>query len=147
MHSRNLLFYTAALNHCKLLICDMSGMPLLENPREQRGVRQEAGEKVERGSVKQDMHKIQTDLIVPRTVQLTEQTPVVANHTVQKMRHGFLHWSNLRSMCPVDTLQAPTHCEANPKQRGGCGETSSAGKDCRLHPHLHLHTWQASHML
>lgn len=33
-------------------------------------------------------------------------------------------------MCPVDTLQAPTHCEANPKDRGGCGETLSAGKDC-----------------
>lgn len=61
-------------------------------PQRAAGVRQEAGEKVERGSVKQDMHKIQTDLIVPCTVQLTEQTPVVANHTVQKMSHGFLHW-------------------------------------------------------
>lgn len=46
-------------------------------------------EKVERGgSLKQDMHKLQTDLIAPRTVQLTEQTPVVADHTVEKVSHG-----------------------------------------------------------
>lgn len=62
----------------------MSGMPVLG------GVRQEAGETVERGVSK--TRRAQTDLIAPRTVQLTQQTPVVANHTVKKMSHGFLHW-------------------------------------------------------
>lgn len=82
MHSRISSSPAAALNHSKLLIRDMSGMPVL-------GVRQEA-ETVERGVSK--TRRAQTDLIVPRTVQLTQQTPVVANHAVKKMSHGSLHW-------------------------------------------------------
>lgn len=50
------------------------------------------------GSLKQDMHKLQTDLIAPRTVQLTEQTPVVADHTVEKVSHGAPRCWNLRSV-------------------------------------------------
>lgn len=49
--------------------------------------------------------RARTDLIVPRTVQLTQQTPVVANHAVKKMSHGCLHWENLRPVRPGDTLR------------------------------------------
>lgn len=80
------------------------------------------------GSLKQDMHKMQTDLTGPRTVELTEQTPVVADHTVQKVSHGLPRCSDLTSVCPGDTLPAAPHCEATPGQTGGSGATSAAGK-------------------
>lgn len=75
------------------------------------------------------MHKLQTDLIAPRTVQLTEQTPVVANHTVEKVSH-----------VPPPLLESEICVRVTP-----CGRRHISRRE-KPHPRLHLHT-QASCVL
>lgn len=64
-------------------------------------------EKVARGSLKQDRHKSQTDLTAPCTVELTEPTPVVANHAVEKVSHG-------PPRCPGDTPAGSAALRSHP---------------------------------
>lgn len=112
-------------------------MPELETSREQRGSDRKPAE-VERGSLKQDMHNIQTDLIVPCTVQLTEQTPVVADHTVKKVSHGLPRWPNLRSERPWDTLRAAPHCQAPPHREECAEKHQQPGKAASPSPSAYL---------
>lgn len=77
--------------------------------------------------------KEKTDLIAPGAVQITDQPPVVVNHTVENFKMSHYHWRNMSrpDTCPSAVCTIPrcaqrhpagTVATSSPPRRGECEE-------------------------